>query len=255
VRWKVLAESVVGTAHRRQGVPCQDACVTRLLAGDALLVACADGAGSAAHADRGARLACDALAEAVATDLAEGQAVGRTDRDAAAFWLARVRHTLSRAAEAEGADEREFACTLVAAVADASAAVYFQVGDGFAVQAVGGEWQAVFWPEAGEYANETHFVTDADAESALLFARHDTPPVALALLTDGLQRLALDFVARRPFAPFFDPLCRHLRSGDPVTLGEPLRAFLDSERVNARTDDDKTLLLAVRVQDDAADAV
>jgi hypothetical protein len=39
-----------------------------------------------------------------------------------------------------------------------------------------------------------------------------------------------------------------LRSTDDYgALAGPLRAFLDSPQVNARTDDDKTLILATRV--------
>jgi len=73
----------------------------------------------------------------------------------------------------------------------------------------------------------------------------------VALLTDGLQMLALNFAARKPHAPFFEPLFTALRGAvSPDDLVVPLRAFLDSDAVNSRTDDDKTLVLATRVKDD-----
>jgi hypothetical protein len=59
--WKLLFQSVQGTAHERAGQPCQDSCLARLRRsgqGPVLILACADGAGSASHADLGARLAC-----------------------------------------------------------------------------------------------------------------------------------------------------------------------------------------------------
>ncbi|MGL4552961.1 MAG: PP2C family serine/threonine-protein phosphatase, partial [Gemmataceae bacterium] len=63
---------------------------------------------------------------------------------------------------------------------------------------------------------------------------------------DGLQGLALHYATRTAHGPFFAPLFRALRGADPEELGDPMRAFLESPRVNGRTDDDKTLILAAR---------
>ena len=74
----------------------------------------------------------------------------------------------------------------------------------------------------------------------------------LALLTDGLQMLALDYAQSRVHSPFFAPLFRTIRNGPcEETLHAALLGFLDSKRVNDRTDDDKTLLLATRTPSDA----
>ena len=52
---------------------------------------------------------------------------------------------------------------------------------------------------------------------------------------------------RVPHLAFFRPLFRDLRgSTDPESLRDSFRSFLDSSRVNERTDDDKTLMLAMR---------
>jgi len=73
---------------------------------------------------------------------------------------------------------------------------------------------------------------------------------ALATFTDGLERLALDFVNSRPHVPFFDGVCRPLREGATAGhesgLSTQLKEYLNSPAINARTDDDKTLVLAVR---------
>jgi hypothetical protein len=69
----------------------------------------------------------------------------------------------------------------------------------------------------------------------------------VALFTDGLERLALDFMTRRAFTPFFTSMFRSLPSDLPgrhKQLSQALRAFLDSSVVTARTDDDKTLVMA-----------
>ena len=72
----------------------------------------------------------------------------------------------------------------------------------------------------------------------------------MALLTDGLQGLALRFDTREAHGPFFEPMFARLRAegeGEPESLREELRAFLGSAPVNQRTDDDKTLVLATRL--------
>ena len=67
----------------------------------------------------------------------------------------------------------------------------------------------------------------------------------VSLLTDGLQMLALDYANNIPHVPFFSPLFK-LTTEENFTI-EALSRFLESERVCERTDDDKTLVLAVRL--------
>ena len=146
---------------------------------------------------------------------------------------------------------RELACTLLLAVVDESDSAFVQIGDGAIVRMDGGEYRPVFWPQSGEYANTTHFVTEADfAHHLKVFLRPADRDGfnELALLTDGLQRLALDYDARIGHGPFFFPLFQTLRRAtDAMELGQPLRLFLDSPLINDRSDDDKTLILATRV--------
>jgi hypothetical protein len=74
--------------------------------------------------------------------------------------------------------------------------------------------------------------------------------VDMILLTDGLERLALDMVARTTHDPFFDglitPLVLTEGMGEKTQLSQHLESFLVSERVMARTDDDLSLILATR---------
>ena len=93
-------------------------------------------------------------------------------------------------------------------------------------------------------------------ESAPVLARDLTSAVAvtsgwhhsLALLSDGLQMLALNYGTKAAHQPFFAPMFASLRKADDAQeLLVPLKQFLDSKAVNDRTDDDKTLVLATRV--------
>jgi hypothetical protein len=69
-------------------------------------------------------------------------------------------------------------------------------------------------------------------------------------MTDGLERLALDLHAKRPFTAFFDGISRPLLSseatGKDQILSTALRSYLAGESICARTDDDKTLVIAVK---------
>jgi hypothetical protein len=60
--------------------------------------------------------------------------------------------------------------------------------------------------------------------------------------TDGLEKVAIRINDWQPFAPFFTPLAACLDA--PLDEAKTyLQNFLESDRLNARTDDDKTLLL------------
>ncbi|HEV3436661.1 MAG TPA: protein phosphatase 2C domain-containing protein, partial [Gemmata sp.] len=123
-----------------------------------------------------------------------------------------------------------------------------QLGDGAAVVSKDERYLPVFWPQSGEYANTTYFLTDPSFEKHVEFARWDEMVSEFAIMTDGLQRLALDYSTKLGHRGFFHPLFRDLRASVASDqLDGPLAEFLDCPRVNQRTDDDKTLILATRL--------
>ncbi len=82
------------------------------------------------------------------------------------------------------------------------------------------------------------------------------PVRALAASSDGLLRLALRLPGQEPFEPFFRPLFGFAASAGAADAQRQLVRFLDSPRVSARTEDDKTLVVAVRgAAAQAADAL
>jgi hypothetical protein len=255
--WRYVAASAAGTAHEHSRTPCQDHAYTATVTardGTAYLIALAsDGAGSASHSEFGSRLACESAGRFLADYLEEEGGAGDDvlQQDLAVACLEHIRcaleNLLSEPDAARGL--RDYACTLVALVVGPRHALAFQVGDGAVVIRQDGELMPVFWPDSGEYANMTYFVTDADAAAHLQVARLDAPHEA-SLMTDGLQRLALIFSTRQAHAPFFEPMFAVLRrqhAGLSASLNQQLESFLNSPAVNQRTDDDKTLILATRV--------
>jgi len=128
------------------------------------------------------------------------------------------------------------------------ATLVLQIGDGGVVLDVGSGLEIAVTPMGGEYANMTHFVTDDDALEVLATRVYAVPARRVAAFSDGIQRLALNLASNTPhepfFAPFFDGLAR-VRPEQEAQLEAALRRFLASPAVNERTDDDKTLALAV----------
>jgi hypothetical protein len=248
--WKLLFQSVRGPAHVRGGLPCQDASLVRLRRtphGPVLILACSDGAGSAPFADVGSALACRGVVRLATAAIQSGHLAAVT-RDTVLGWAEQLRSDFGAAALARGAWRHDLACTLLLALVGEDAAVFAQVGDGVIVAPHDGGYRAVFWPQSGEYANSTNFVTDDDLADSLDFAAHAGPVDEVALLTDGLQSLALNLAAKTVHGPFFRPMFARLRAARPGEgLAAGLRRFLDSPAVNARSDDDKTLILATRV--------
>jgi serine/threonine protein phosphatase PrpC len=251
--WQVVGAAVEGISHQKLGLPCQDALDYRITPGGALLVALADGAGSAQRADLGARCAVDAALEALSVGLEE---VSGQDADALedlvqnAFEAARC--GLELLAEEEQQDLRDFASTLTCAVVLPDRLAIGQLGDGaIVVRDEEGNYFTATRAQRGEYANETYFLSQEDALEHLEIVVIDGPVQALAAMSDGLTRLALKMPSYEPHVPFFQPLFAYIEGVPPANLNgsaeQQMAAFLASERVSARTDDDKTLVLAIRV--------
>jgi hypothetical protein len=138
----------------------------------------------------------------------------------------------------------------VGAILAAGWAAFAQIGDGAMVFDGDEGYTVAFWPDTGEYVNMSYFLTDELFRDRLRIEIVERTVNELAVFTDGLQMLALDFTATQTHGPFFAPLFNTLRSGtDIMKLSDSIRVFLDSKRINERTDDDKSLLLAARIND------
>jgi hypothetical protein len=143
----------------------------------------------------------------------------------------------------------DLATTLLLAVATPELVAAGQVGDGAVVARLDDtHFQTVTRPPpTQEYINETTFLTSADALGQAQFCVLRAPLTGLALFSDGLQMLALKMPQGTPHPPFFAPLLRLVADiKDRSTAEEHLRRFFQSDRITERTDDDLTLVLAVR---------
>lgn len=255
--WRHLANSVRGTSHEKLALPCQDAHqVSRLTTsdGEALIAVVCDGAGSAKHAEVGAETVCLSILQSASAALIEDPSGGALARSLVEDWLKKAQEQIATKAAELSAEGRDLACTMLGAAITSSRAILFQVGDGAIVRWDGQRYRLVFQPDRGEYANNTYFVTEDRAKDRLQFAVVESAVDEVALLSDGLQMLAVDYAQQEAHSPFFASMFGALRkalaSEDVEALGVPFLQFLKSPRINDRTDDDKTLVLATRLAEE-----
>jgi hypothetical protein len=217
------------------------------------LVACvADGAGSAKHSNFGASIACDTVHENAAIHFEANGGLDRLELDDIQAWCDDARARIHEAAKVCDCQPRDFATTLSAAIIGPASSFFFQIGDGAIILGNGVSYGVVFWPQSGEYANSTNFLTSDEYRQQLEFLAITSACSKLAMMTDGLERLALKFDSQTPHVPFFDPLFLVLQSSQEIeNLNDGLRTFLGSHSVQLRSDDDKTLILAARTADSA----
>ena len=255
-RWRFALASVVGLGHIKAGLPCQDAATCRVIEvpdlGEVLVGVVSDGAGTAAHSDEGSRLAASALTATVSRLYAEGRTLCDLTVEAVREWLVGTRSAVQALADEGGSAYRDFACTLLGAVVEPDRAAFLQIGDGAIVVSPRGDFDQyswVFWPQRGEYANFTRFITDEDAVERVEVDIINGEVEEVAVFSDGLQSLALHYATQTAHAPLFRSLFGSVRSMPPghgEQLSSLLVAFLGSDRVNSRTDDDKSIVLASR---------
>jgi hypothetical protein len=248
-RWRVVGALAPGTSHERLGLPCQDALAYQ--AGEySLLVALSDGAGTAERSQFGAQTAVQAALDSLAAALEASfpaEQAGWQDVLCAAFTTARV--ALENLAEIEEQPLRAYAATLILIVATAERLAVAQLGDGAVVAGESPDQLfLVTRAQRGEYANETYFLTQEDALEQVQVSVYEKAVNLLAVMSDGLTRLAIKLPEQEPYLPFFQPLFAFAaHANEEEQAARHLEEFLTSERVCDRTDDDKSLVLAVRL--------
>jgi hypothetical protein len=253
--WRYAYASVAGTSHDKNGSPCQDAGSCRVVeasqGGPVLLAMASDGAGSARRSQEGARLAVALFLDEFGEACRE-RGINAIDRPFILAWLTKLRRRIWARAARAGTRAGDYACTALGAVVAEDRAVFFQIGDGAIVISArqdAGAYEWVFWPQHGEFANTTNFVTQRDAGRALEIEMHMGAIDEVALFTDGIERLVLDLRAKTAHSPFFRPLFGWLARTEPAEASAASPAlvnYLCSKQVCDRTDDDKTLIMATR---------
>lgn len=246
-RWSIVGASVAGASHARRQIPCQDAFRVWHGPHGIAVIAVADGAGSASNAALGSAEAAELAVGALRAHFLRRPLARPNIYEAVRQTFRTVRDELEIYAGTRDLPLASLATTLTVAVLMPDCLAVAQTGDGLiAIINDLDQLKAVTKPQSGEYVNETFFIT-GDEGATPGFVEVYTPVSALAILTDGLLPIAADYREYQPHRGFFDPMFAALsQAEEPQTLERQLASFLDSDRVNAHTDDDKTLVLAVQ---------
>lgn len=253
--WRAAHASAVGASHLEQKNECQDrlACETvkTNANGEVLIAVVADGAGSSSDGQHGAQKACELFVEQIVSFLnAENVSIKLINIEFGVRWLEYFQRNIVEMAKKENKSPRDFATTLVAAVIGENCSAFFQIGDGGIVISTSGaakSYRFALPPHESEYVNMTDFLTDVNAKEKLKFALVEESIEDIILFSDGIYAVAVDYQTNQPHEPFLMPMIAPLRNSQNLNgLNEKLENFLASPKLNEKTDDDKTIILASR---------
>lgn len=247
--WRIVGSSVAGAQHLAVGRGCDDAHGWRV-AEETAVIAIADGAGSRPG---GAALGAHAAVRQALEHAADPAFVAACEQDALAAGRGLVEAAIAALtveAEHVGLALGHLATTLCTVVLAPWGTTILQVGDGIAVVGrASGAVEAVAVAERFEYANETVFITSANAldhVKAFTAETNGDPVESVALSTDGLRYKALDDLhEQRPFEQFFRDSWTY--AAQTEASSDAIETFLLD--VDDQSGDDKTLVLAVSAFD------
>lgn len=245
IPWRILAASSTGVSHRNSGRGCDDAYAVGATE-TCLIVAVADGAGSAEHSAIGARYAVEWAVAAATQELVTARVEGVDELERILrLSVSTARAQLDALSSLGGPTPNELAATLIVVLASRDFVAAAQVGDGAVVLRLqDGTITALTVPERFEYLNQTTFITSPNALDTLAVSISTAAVRQFVVMTDGLQGLAFDLATDNPFIPFFEPLFSFAEGATASDVA--LFTFLESDRVNESTDDDKTVVLVTR---------
>jgi Protein phosphatase 2C len=265
VRWRLASGQATGRGHEQLGEPCKDRFGATEIRPGVVSLTVADGAGSRVHAVRGATFAVEAATAAAREVFGTGvpsdedawtDALFRLRKRAFALFDARLEAAMAgdwARANGRAAERADFATTLCTVVATDQAVGYVSVGDGFVVaqRDPGGPQLILSPPVDPDHAGATTFLTSPTRAAA---ARQrvvvDDRIRGLAVGTDGLLDALLDLGVEGDQGPYFVAPPALDRYFDLVGAGVldtgALSRTLASPGFAATSDDDKTLVLAVR---------
>ena len=100
----------------------------------------------------------------------------------------------------------DLACTLIIFVTSSNDLAAMQIGDGLIVVQTQdkSDYDLLFMPNKGEYANETTFVTSTSAQSEMKTELKSIRVNFICAATDGIEHISLTKTAGKQWVPFPD---------------------------------------------------
>ena len=241
---KLFGASVIGTSHLQADIPCHDAHDYRVLPDNWGYIACvSDGMGSAKAAEIGSEVASSFIVNFLEDHLdpkLEDEDVIMLIKEG----FVEVHDQLLMAASQRELKVKDLNATLLVFVTLGNRQFYGQVGDCSAIGKLGENYEVLVEQQRGEYANATFSVCDLQSIENGIYERIEGFYPMVALMTDGIEGLSISAKDKQVSHLFYDPFFQAFQNPKfhQKDVEAALSRFLSSERINKKTDDDKTLL-------------
>jgi len=165
---KVACEAVRGRAHEASALPCQDKVFSKRFEKNWVVVALADGAGSAPLSHIGAEYVVQELTNIVFENFDD---LSGSASHILKTIVTKLQSGIYSIAEQHNASVNDFACTLlfssIKSVKRKHIYLAGHIGDGVIIMQERGRSSVLSHPDRGEFANSTFFVTSDSAEKRL----------------------------------------------------------------------------------------
>lgn len=242
---KLAFAAVAGRNKEDRRGACQDAVYGKSLSGVSC-IALADGAGSRRLSGTGARRTVKVVVDYVLANFDTlFEEVSRGDeRDAASRIVNLIVTELSSDRFARRGSLEDYACTLIFAAAAGDRVLLGHLGDGIAFSVSAQSAEIASFPDNGEFANETYFVTARDAvEHFRLSAAKPEIPVSILLASDGTT-VSLLRRADQAVAPAVGRLCEWTIPRPRTEMNAALKVNLEEIFRQKTTDDCSIAIMA-----------
>ena len=241
--WYFGSAVSIGMSHLKNEMPCQDKCAIDLIMDNLLIAVLSDGAGSAKNSEFGAEIAVNSIIQF----LREQMYSFSLDEDFIKNCVTFSRNKIIDYSIDNNLELKSLACTLIILVSYDDMALIFQLGDGGCVLKRKDEdfFEYAIEPMNGEYINTTYFLTDDNylINSQIKITKGIEK---FAIFSDGIQKVCSNLSTNEIHQPFFQKLFSTfniLKEKPQFIINQSFQSFLDSDFLNERTDDDKSLLL------------
>jgi hypothetical protein len=248
---RLYGASVVGTSHLSTETPCHDNHAYKILPNGLGFIACvSDGMGSASHAELGSLTA----STFIVNFLEEHLDVNMDDEDIITLiqeGFIETNDELHVVANQHELNVKDLNATLLVFISFNGSQYYGQVGDCTAIGKIDDEYEVIVKQQRGEYANATFSICNLESIENGIYERCEKFYPMVSLMSDGIESISISAKDKTVSHLFFDPFFKVFshENYNQEEVQKSLERFLASDRINKKTDDDKTLLF-IEVRDE-----
>jgi len=245
--------SMVGTSHISKELPCQDYHKYELLSNGWMVLAVADGVGSAKHSEVASKMACDVFAETCRSLITETTTMAQV-KDIIKEGYFNAEKEIEKHVNECGDSITDYDTTLSAVVYDGKQIVYGHSGDGGIVALTyDGDYIKVTHPQKAD--DGICVIPLRGGEQNWEFGECEEEIASVLLATDGVYDNFRPYLLKGQSVEFYIPLIRWFMDNNVIGITEENRQLVEESRKNflggqscKSITDDKTVLVAFNAE-------